>query len=136
MKHLKHLLLTLLVTLVAIPTEAKPVKTSHLYMFGFSASFKDSVVYVTDIQDIEGAWIDSKTKFLQDRDQYSSQLKEYLANDLQQTGRVAIVFFATEKKKLEKQYLKLLKKYKTGYDVHYLNDGKFLFRAIDRSEEQ
>ena len=140
MTHAKHLLVMLVVvlaaTFVALPADAKPVKTRHLYMFGFSASFKDSVIYVTTIQDVQGAWIDNKSKFLRHRDSYSSQLKEFLTDSLQQPGRVCLVMFSVKKRKAEKQYLKLMKKYKKGYDVRYLNEKQFLFRPLDEEEEQ
>ena len=125
----------LLVALVAVSAEAKQVRTSSMYMFGFSASFKDSVIYMTDVQQVEGAWIDTKTKFLLGRENYSHQLKEYLADKLQQPERVCMVFFAKKKKKAEKLYLKMKRKYveksKGNYDVRYLNERAFKFEAVE-----
>lgn len=135
MKHVRQLLLAILMAVAVAPAEAKPFKTSHLYMFGFSASFKDSVIYVTNIQDVQGAWIDSKSKFLRHRDVYSNQLKEFLADSLQQPGRVCLVVFSTKKSKAEKEYLKMMKKYKQGYDVRYLNEKQFLFKPVEEEEE-
>lgn len=135
MKLMKYIILSALL-LAAMAIDAKPLKTNSLYMFGFSASFKDSVVYVTDIQQVEGAWIDHKTKFLLGRDQYSIQLKEYLEQSMQQQGRICMVIFATKKKEAEKKYLNLMKKYTKGYDVRYLNAPEFKFMAIDMGEEQ
>ena len=135
MKLMKYIILSALL-LAAMAVDAKPLKTNSLYMFGFSASFKDSVVYVTDIQQVEGAWIDSKSKFLLGRDQYSTQLKEHLEQSMQQQGRVCMVIFATKKKKAEKKYLKLLKNYRKGYEIRYLNAPQFKFMAIDMGEEQ
>lgn len=135
MKLMKYIILSALL-LAAMAIDAKPLKTNSLYMFGFSASFKDSVVYVTAIQQVEGAWIDHKTKFLLGRDQYSIQLKEYLEQSMQQQGRICMVIFATKKKEAEKKYLKLMKKYTKGYDVRYLNAPEFKFMAIDMGEEQ
>ena len=135
MKHLKLLFLTLLITLGATTAEAKPEKAKHLYMFGFAASFKDSTIYVTDIQGVEGCWIDSKTKFLKDRDQYSEQMRTYLEEKANQPGRVCVVFFATNKKKAEKQYVKLMKKYKTGYDIQYVSISQFKFDPVDYSQQ-
>ena len=102
MKILRTLLLAI-VALTVLPTEAKPLKTNQVYMFGFSASFKDSVVYVTDIQNVEGAWIETKTKFLMERENYSYQLKSYLEDTKQQSNRICMVFFELSKKKAEKQ---------------------------------
>ena len=136
MKQLKYLLLTLITVMSISNAEAKPVKTNHLYMIGFSASFKDSVIYVTDIQDVQGAWIDSKTKFLKSRDQYSYQLRDHLVENMKQPERICMVLFTTKKKKAEKLYVKLMKQYKTGYDVQYLSEKQFKFVAVELSEEE
>ena len=134
MKILKFILLSVaLVT--ALSVEGKTLKTSHLYMFGFSASFKDSVIYITDIQDIQGACINSKGHFLLGRDEYSRQLNTYLTDQMQQSGRICMVMFSPKKKKAEKQYQKLMKKYKRGYEVRYLSSPAFQFTVVDISPE-
>lgn len=135
MKSIRYILL-LVVALTALGASAKPLKTNQVYMFGFSASFKDSVIYVTDIQIIPGAWIESKNKFLLLRDEYSRQMKDYLEEKLQQEKRVCVVFYYLKKKKAEKEFLKLMKKYKKGYEVRYVNEKDFKFEAIDMSEQQ
>ena len=135
MKQLKYMLL-LAALMLAANVSAKMLKTSHMYMFGFSASFKDSVVYVTDIQDVQGAWIEKKSKFLMGRDKYSEQLKTHLTEQIQQNDRVCVVFFDKSKKKAEKKYLKLMKKYKKGYDIRYLNVTEFKFEVIDMADTQ
>ena len=87
MKSLRYILL-LAVTLLTVEASAKLEKTDNIYIFGFSASFKDSVVYTTDIQNVEGLWIDTKTKFLLNRDEYSHQFKVYLTEKLKQENRL------------------------------------------------
>ena len=129
-------MLLLAALMLAANVSAKMLKTSHMYMFGFSASFKDSVVYVTDIQDVQGAWIEKKSKFLMGRDKYSEQLKTHLTEQIQQNDRVCVVFFDKSKKKAEKKYLKLMKKYKKGYDIRYLNVTEFKFEVIDMADTQ
>ncbi len=136
MRCLLRVWLLIAVMMLTCEVSAKIVKTSHMYMFGFSASFKDSIVYVTDIQDVQGAWIDKKTKFLLGREKYSDQLKTFLTNQRQESGRVCVIFFKTKKKKAEKMYLKLMKKYKKGYEVRYLNATEFKFEAIDTNEDE
>ena len=37
------------------------VERTTVYMFGFSASFTDSVAYITDVQQVDSAYIDTKT---------------------------------------------------------------------------
>ena len=135
MKSLRYILL-LAVTLLTVEASAKIEMKDNIYMFGFSASFKDSVIYATDIQNPQGLWIDTKSNFLLNRDEYSHQLKEYLSDKLQQQNRVCMVFFYTKKKKAEKEYLKLMKKYKQGYEVRYVNENAFKFEPIDSNPEE
>jgi hypothetical protein len=135
MKQLKYLLL-LAALMTAGNVSAKMLKTSHMYMFGFSASFKDSVIYVTDIQDVQGAWIDTKTNFLLGCDQYSGQLQTHLTEQLQLKNRVCVVFFKKSKKQAEKKFLKLMKKYKQGYEIRYVNATEFKFEAVDLTDTQ
>lgn len=145
MKIMKYIILALLFTLTT-SLQAKPVKPDHVYMFGFSASFQDSTIYVTDIQDVQGAWIDSKSKFLLGRDNYSYQLKEHFTNNLQEPDRICMVFYATSKSKAEKIKKKLLKKYIPNsnkkskkkwkpYDVRYITTAFFNFKPIDMSAD-
>jgi hypothetical protein len=139
MKTLKYLVLTLVLAATATTVEAKHVKTSHMYMFGFAASFVDSTLYLTDVQDVEGAWYDTKDKALLLRDAYSDQLKEYMKEKMGKSNRVCLVIFATTKKKAEKKYQKLKKKYmsKDGiiHGMQYLTAPDFKFTAVDISEE-
>jgi hypothetical protein len=139
MKILKYILFSLLIA-VAIPTEmqAKRMKAPKMYMFGFSASFQDSIVYMTDVQEVEGAWYDTKTKFLMGRQHYSYQLKDFLANNMQQPNRVCVVMYALTRKEAEKKFIKLRKEYtikaKGKYDVRYLTTADFQFQPVDMSE--
>ena len=139
MKILKYILFSLLIA-VAIPTEmqAKRMKVPKMYMFGFSASFQDSIVYMTDVQEVEGAWYDTKTKFLMGRQHYSYQLKDFLANNMQRPNRVCVVMYALTRKEAEKKFIKLRKEYtikaKGKYDVRYLTTADFHFQPVDMSE--
>jgi hypothetical protein len=139
MKILKYILFSLLLA-VAIPTEmqAKRMKVPKMYMFGFSASFQDSIVYMTDVQEVEGVWYDTKTKFLMGRQHYSYQLKDFLANNMQQPNRVCVVMYALTRKEAEKKFIKLRKEYtikaKGKYDVRYLTTADFHFQPVDMSE--
>ena len=76
---------------------AKGKIVPEMYIFGFSASFKDSVVYFTEINKIDSAWIDSKTGFLLGRDNYAYQLKNYLTQDKNNPNRTCIVIFDKNK---------------------------------------
>lgn len=136
MRHYKYMILCLLLSM-AFSTEAvaKHVKAPQMYMFGFSTSFTDSVVYITDIQELKGVWIESKSKFLLSRDNYSYQLKNYMDEQLQQPNRLCMVFFSTSKKGVEKKLAKLKKKYITkangAYDVRYVSVSDFRFEPVE-----
>ena len=137
---MKYSILTLLFCLTAVVgAEAKRVKAQQMYLLGFSASFKDSVVYITDIQDIQGAWIDKKSNTLLGRDNYSAQMKEYFDKH-QQPNRVCVTFFDTSRKKIEKRLEKLKKRYvlkQPGlYDVRYLTATDFKYEAVDMAPDE
>ena len=139
MKIFKYILLALLLT-GALPQEmeAKRIKVPKMFMFGFSASFQDSIIYMTDVQEVEGAWYETKSKFLLGRQHYSYQLKDFLANTRQQPNRVCVVMFALTRKEAEKKFIKLRKEYtvkaKGKYDVRYLTTTDFKFQPVDMSE--
>jgi hypothetical protein len=139
MKIFKYILLALLLA-GALPQEmeAKRIKVPKMYMFGFSASFQDSIIYMTDVQEVEGAWYETKSKFLLGRQHYSYQLKDFLANTRQQPNRVCVVMFALTRKEAEKKFIKLRKEYtvkaKGKYDVRYLTTTDFKFQPVDMSE--
>ncbi|MBQ2179961.1 MAG: hypothetical protein II450_06110 [Prevotella sp.] len=139
MKIFKYILLALLLA-GALPQEmeAKRIKVPKMFMFGFSASFQDSIIYMTDVQEVEGAWYETKSKFLLGRQHYSYQLKDFLANTRQQPNRVCVVMFALTRKEAEKKFIKLRKEYtvkaKGKYDVRYLTTTDFKFQPVDMSE--
>lgn len=121
-------------------TSAKRIQVPKLYIFGFSASFTDSIVYMTDVQEIDSAWIDNKTKFLVGREQYSYQLKNYFANTLNMQGRTCIVIYATKREEAEKKYVKMKRLYtikaKNRYDMRYLSVTDFRFKPVVLSPEE
>ncbi len=108
-------------------------KMEPRYVFGFSASFADSTVYFTDIQKLDSTWIDTKSKFLLGREQYSSQLKAYF-NSKGMPNRTCIIMFDKDQKKVEKKLKKLKDTYtvkaKGGYDVHYMPAADFQFTPV------
>ncbi len=130
----RKLLMTLLFAVITLGAAGKNIKPKSMYMFGFSASFKDSTVYITDIQDVTGAWMDSKTKFLLNRDGYSQQLSDYLTNNKQESDRICVVVYATDRKKAEKKLRKFQKMYiekgKGSYAIRQLTTADFRFTPI------
>ena len=105
------------------------VERTTVYMFGFSASFTDSVAYITDIQQLDSAYIDTKTDFLMDRVVYSEQLQTYVEAMGLMGNCTCSVFFHTKKNKLQEEYEKIKKRYREdqGVVLKELEPGSFLF---------
>lgn len=96
-------------------------RPAKVFMFGFAASFNDSTVCFTDIQEVDSAYIDSRTKFLYSRENYSYQLRAYL----QQQGFVTptcITVFALSRNDIEKKYEQMRHK--------YVGNGKFIIKEV------
>lgn len=110
------------------------VAAGEMYLFGVAFSPVDSVVYVTELQPLSGAYVSRKTKFLQGRNEYSGQLKEYMESCGRRHMTVA-VSYATKKKSAEKKYLSLKQKYqKSNYLIKYLTEAEFSFTVIPFDE--
>ena len=73
-------------------TTAKVKVVPRMYMFGFAASFNDTIVHFTEIQAVDSVWYDTKNRFMLGREHYSQQLRNHLA-DRDMPARTSIVFF-------------------------------------------
>ena len=105
-------------------------KQVSVFLFGMSRSLNDSTVYLTEIQVMPTAFIDSKTKFLLQREKYSDQLTEYL----QKQGvdyPTTITEYSTSRNKAEKKFLKHRNKYMRhgGFDVKIITTDSFLYTS-------
>lgn len=101
---------------------------SYVYAFGVAASFNDSVVYCTEIQVLDSTALD-KNGFLPKRDLYSYQLKNYLEYDLKKPDYTCMIYFSENKKKLEKEAVKVKAKYKKSTMVlQAITSDKFSFK--------
>lgn len=131
-KYILTLVLTLLT--VSVWGEYRP-KT--IYVYGFAASFNDSTVYFTDIQKVDSAYIDTHTRFLYSRENYSYQLRNYLEG-LGFKHATCITTFATSRKEAEKKYQSLRKIYLEDgkYNIHNLTEADFKYHAIEAPEPE
>ena len=122
------------ITLASMPTSGK-TKCTPIYIFGTSASFIDSLVYITDIQILDDAWIDDKSNFLLKRNEYSNQLRNYFTQQ-GQPSRTCLIEYATKEKKILKKYARLRKKLKgtkkhpKNYDIREVDEEEFKFSAV------
>ena len=103
---------------------------STVYMFGVSQMLTDSTVYITSINQIDNIDLDPKTHILPNRSEFSLQLKEYLEGQVGLHKQTACIFFATSRKKLNKQYYKIKKRYLDDKDkkIIIVDDRYFAFR--------
>lgn len=105
-------------------------------MFGFAASFADSVVLITDVQLIEPAYIETSTKFLYDRSLYSLQLQNFCEEKLNMPRTTCAVFFGTKRKSVEKIKEKVRKRYLKSNIVSVQTLTEFKFYPEEWTEHE
>ena len=131
MKNIKILGALLLVFIMCSAFSMKKKDDKQVYIAGVSASFKDSLVYFTDIQLVDSVILD-KNKMLPQRQQYSYQLKTYLESKLGQSNRTCFIYFDSNKTKLEKSIKKMKDKYeKSGKSIIRQVDSEFKFTKAE-----
>ena len=110
------------------------------YLFGFVANFTDSVVYFTDIQQVDSIWYDKRSRFLLGRDMYSNQLRNYFTETLKMPHRTCIVSFGLTRKAAEKKLMKMRKLYTMknagNYEIRNLNENEFHFTTVNAGETE
>lgn len=101
-----------------------------VYVFGVSQQLTDSLVYITNIQQVDSIDLAKRTKFLPMRSEFSLQVKEYLEREIKQNKQTSCVFFSNNRKKLSKQYYKIKKRYLDNPDTRLIiiEDEKFQFK--------
>lgn len=118
MKRFSISFLLLFATLViGINTYARNKNTTgptKVYMFGFSASFNDSLVYITDIQAVDSVILEPKTEFLVGRTAYGNQLQFFLTDHKERPNTTCVVFFDKKLENIRKKYNKVMKRYKNN----------------------
>ena len=126
---------TLLLMMFCVATATAKPRCQPIYIFGVSASFNDSIVYITDIQTLDSAWVDDKTGFLLMRNEYSNQMRSYFTAK-GQLNRTCLVCFADNEKKILKKYAKMKKRYmsdkkkKRNFDYRELDEDEFKFTCV------
>lgn len=131
------IILIAMLTLFSGDIFAKPKKTK-VYVFGISTNFTDSITYITDIQTLEAAYIETKTGFLYDRSIYAQQLQIWVEQVKLQPYTTCAIFFNESKSKLEKKYKKIQDKYYKDQStiVQLLEPEEFEFKQLDWSEHE
>lgn len=128
------LLLAVLFTLNSAFTSSKDKKEKAVYAFGISASFSDTLVYFTTVQELPGAKLDQKG-FLKDRSIYSYELKDFMGQ-IGMKHRTCILFFDCNKGKLKKKFDKIQTKYlQNKTEIQVLENTEFLFTDLEPSQK-
>lgn len=122
-------------TILSVNASAKNKRVPKIYAFGFSASFNDSIVYFTDIQEIDSVWVNDKNNFLIERDNYAYQLRNYFEGQ-GQPHRTCIISYAFKRKDIEKKFRKMRDKYvkRGNCDIKTVGSTDFHFTPLELSE--
>lgn len=140
----RHTILAVALLLASLSAQGKQ---QDVFVFGVAISFNDSIVCITDIQEVKQASItDNREKFLVGRDGYSRQLREHLAAQ-GLANRTCTTFWATSRKAIEKKYAKVMAKYTPSqkkkkkshkteniYEVRQLTADRFAYKAVAPDE--
>ena len=104
----------------------------HVYGFAYATSLKDSVVYISTIQQIPDAQI-GKDGFLNYRADFGAQFGTYVKQYFDHPNVTSVVVFHKKRKKLEKRYLKMRKlaQQEQGKRIVEINYSDFKFQAIE-----
>ena len=125
----------LLLDVVPQAATAQNILVPQAYMFGFAASFNDSTVFFTDIQQVDSVWVTKKKGFLAGRNSYSYQLRNYCEQKMNLPKRTCVVVSSLKRKEVEKKYKKMMKKYvgkkAKNYDVRYIPSSDFKFVSVN-----
>lgn len=130
-RFLTTLLLLVAFCGVAGDLSAREPERRPLYMFGFAASFTDSVACVTSVQRVDSAWMEPSHKFLTDRELYSLQLQYHMESNEHCKNPVCAVFFGKSERSVQRQWKKIRKRYAKASTLHFstLPEERFRFKA-------
>jgi hypothetical protein len=130
----------LLTASASLTTSAKNIQVPKAYMFGFVASFNDSIVYFTDIQTVDSVWVSSKKNLLAGGNHYSYQLRDHFAQQMNMPYRTCIVVSSLKRKDVEKKLQKMKQDYmvknKGKYDVRFLTESDFRFQTVNMAPDE
>ena len=140
MKNVGKLLCFILFTMLSLcslSVEAKP-KQTKLYVFGVSMNLTDSVTYITEVQLIDPAFVETKTGFMYDRSIYSQQLQLWVEYNKNQPASTCTIFFSEKKSKIDKKYAKVRNRYlkDQGTILRSLSVEDFQFIPQEWSEHE
>lgn len=104
-------------------------------MFGFAASFVDSVAYMTDIMEVDSAYV-LPNGFLGGRAFYSIQLYGHVNEKHGVENPTAAVFFDVKPKKVAKKFQKVKRNYMQHPTLKLVMIGQDEFRFTREEYEE
>lgn len=132
---IKHIV-TVLFLMLTMSMSAKTVCVPKVYVFGFSSSFNDSIVYFSEVQELDSVWFNDKNNFMECRPQYSDQLKSFLESRGEK-DRTCTIFYSLKRnnidatyKKVTGKYLQSGKKKQDNFIVKILTKEDFVFKTV------
>ncbi len=139
MRFFRNLSLAVLMVAGSQALQAQNIQVPKAYMFGFVASFNDSTVYFTDIQELDSVWVTKKKQYIAGKENYSYQLRNFFTQQRNLPNRTCVVIGSVKRKDVEKKYAKMKQNYivknKGKFDVRYLPESEFRFKVVDMSVE-
>lgn len=127
MKILRTISVLLLVFMLTSAFTMRKKEVKPVYVVGVSLCFGDSVVYFTNIQQIDSVRL-TKDGFLPSREGYSNQLQSYMETTDRKPNHTCITYFADKKAELQKTVSKLMKRYQSGNTIiKHISPSDFSF---------
>lgn len=129
MIHMRSIIILTLMMLLSVVAKAE-----NAYIYGIAFSPTDSVIYMTDIRMLENVTVNQKTRFLASRNEYASQMKQYMESEGINDYVCATVYKLTYNE-IRKDYAKLKKQYeKKRLLIKIIDQLKFQFQPIVESK--
>ncbi len=101
-------------------------RKQQVYMFGVATSMNDSLTIITDLQTVLANVMPNG--FISERSLYSLQLNNYLVGKQHRENMTCAVFFNKSKKKAEKKFQRVKKKFREKHGIVTQPLGKDMFQ--------
>lgn len=136
-KLLRYLMCLVLLLAAAnvVTAKKKGPEMKKVYIFGFASSFADTVAYMTDIQELDSAYI-LPHGYLDSRAMYSLQVYGYVNEKLGVENPTCAIFFSDKLKKINKKYEKVKNIYlkDSSVELTMIPHEDFAFKAEEYVE--
>lgn len=137
MKH--HLLKATFVALAVFSSSFLYAKAENAgndnYIFGCATCLGDSIIYISDIQSLQGITLNKKNGLAEMHHDYAHEFESAL-NDKYNKHFTCALFVSTKKKDVEKKYLGILKRMSKNKSIkiEHVGISEFQFKRIDISK--